>query len=143
MAAPTAWPTVAVVCAAALNSIKGEANAINRRRHWDSPLDASLYGNNPQLKWWNDLVTNSGGVTFLSNSASVILAAVQEGFGIAMLPTFYNHLFPDLVMLSIDTSCQVDLWMVTHESTNRSAKVRAVTNFLKARFARDRARWFS
>lgn len=40
-----AWPTVAVVCAAALNSIKGEANTINRRRSWASPLDASLYGN--------------------------------------------------------------------------------------------------
>ncbi|CAB4875766.1 unannotated protein [freshwater metagenome] len=41
-----AWPTVAVVCAAALNSIKGEANSINSRRHWASPLDASLYANN-------------------------------------------------------------------------------------------------
>ncbi len=40
-----AWPTVAVVCAAALNSIKGEANVINRRRDWASPLDASLYAN--------------------------------------------------------------------------------------------------
>ena len=41
-----AWPSVAVVCAAAINAIKGEANIVNRRRHWDSPLDASLYANN-------------------------------------------------------------------------------------------------
>ena len=41
-----AWPSVAVVCAAAINSIKGEANTVNRRRHWDAPLDASLYANN-------------------------------------------------------------------------------------------------
>ncbi len=40
-----AWPTVAVVCAAAMNGIKGEANAINARRHWASPLDAALYAN--------------------------------------------------------------------------------------------------
>lgn len=40
-----AWPTVATVCAAAMNSIKGEANAVNRRRQWASPLDASLYAN--------------------------------------------------------------------------------------------------
>ncbi|NDD72693.1 MAG: hypothetical protein EBZ52_05930, partial [Actinobacteria bacterium] len=40
-----AWPTVATSCAAAMNSIKGEANAVNRRRHWASPLDASLYAN--------------------------------------------------------------------------------------------------
>jgi pepF/M3 family oligoendopeptidase len=40
-----AWPNVAVACAAAMNSIKGEANIVNRRRNWASPLDASLYGN--------------------------------------------------------------------------------------------------
>ncbi|MEY3111986.1 MAG: hypothetical protein RIT23_1117, partial [Actinomycetota bacterium] len=39
-----AWPTVAVACAAAMNSIKGEANIVNKRRNWKSPLDASLYG---------------------------------------------------------------------------------------------------
>ena len=41
----TAWPTVATPVAAAMNAIKGEANTINRRRHWNSPLDASLFGN--------------------------------------------------------------------------------------------------
>lgn len=40
-----AWPTVEVPVAAAMNAIKGEANAVNRRRHWDSPLDASLFAN--------------------------------------------------------------------------------------------------
>jgi len=40
-----AWPQVAVPCAAAMNAIKGDANAVNRRRHWDSPLDASLFAN--------------------------------------------------------------------------------------------------
>ena len=41
----TAWPTVATPVAAAMNAIKGEANTINRRRHWESPLDASLFAN--------------------------------------------------------------------------------------------------
>jgi pepF/M3 family oligoendopeptidase len=40
------WPTVAPVCAAAMNSVKGEANILNRRRGWPSPLDASLFANN-------------------------------------------------------------------------------------------------
>jgi pepF/M3 family oligoendopeptidase len=40
-----AWPTIGTPIAAALNAIKGEAIAINRRRHWESPLDASLYAN--------------------------------------------------------------------------------------------------
>ena len=40
-----AWPTIAPICAAALNAIKGEANVINARRHWASALDASLFAN--------------------------------------------------------------------------------------------------
>lgn len=40
-----AWPTVATPVGAAMNAIKGEANTVNRRRHWDSPLDASLFAN--------------------------------------------------------------------------------------------------
>jgi oligoendopeptidase F len=41
-----AWPTVAVVCASALNAVKGEANIVNRRRGWNSPIEASLFANN-------------------------------------------------------------------------------------------------
>ena len=48
-----AWPTIAVACAAAMNSIKGEANVINRRRKWKQPLDASLYSNNVSLETFN------------------------------------------------------------------------------------------
>ena len=40
-----AWPTVEVPVAAAMNAIKGEANTVNRRRHWHSPLEASLFAN--------------------------------------------------------------------------------------------------
>jgi oligoendopeptidase F len=40
-----AWPTIEVPVAAAMNAIKGEAGALNRRRHWPSPLDASLFAN--------------------------------------------------------------------------------------------------
>jgi oligoendopeptidase F len=40
------WPTVAVPVAAAMNAIKGDADIVNRRRGWASPLDASLFANN-------------------------------------------------------------------------------------------------
>ncbi|HZP82170.1 MAG TPA: M3 family oligoendopeptidase, partial [Chthonomonadaceae bacterium] len=41
-----AWQKAAVPIAAALNSIKGETNLLARRRRWDSPLDAALFGSN-------------------------------------------------------------------------------------------------
>ena len=37
------WKRVAVPLAAALNSIKGEVNALVKRRNWASPLEASLF----------------------------------------------------------------------------------------------------
>jgi oligoendopeptidase F len=40
-----AWPGIEVPVAAAMNAIKGEAIALNRRRNWSSPVDASLYAN--------------------------------------------------------------------------------------------------
>jgi pepF/M3 family oligoendopeptidase len=40
-----AWRDVAVVCAAAMNAIKGEAVVVDRRRRWESPVDASLFAN--------------------------------------------------------------------------------------------------
>lgn len=40
-----AWPTIELPVASAMNAIKGEANSVNARRSWDSPLEASLFAN--------------------------------------------------------------------------------------------------
>ena len=40
-----AWDANALPIASALNSIKGQANTLNRRRGWTSPLDAALFDN--------------------------------------------------------------------------------------------------
>lgn len=39
------WEKAALPLAAALNSIKGEVNLLSQRRGWESPLEASLFGN--------------------------------------------------------------------------------------------------
>ncbi len=40
-----AWERAALPIAAALNSIKGQVLTLSRRRHWTTPLDASLFDN--------------------------------------------------------------------------------------------------
>lgn len=40
-----AWAAAAVPLAAALNGVKGEANALNARRRWDSGVDLALFRN--------------------------------------------------------------------------------------------------
>ncbi|MCB0983556.1 MAG: M3 family oligoendopeptidase [Ilumatobacter sp.] len=39
------WPPVLPLCAAALNGVKGEAAAVNRRRGWPTALDPALFAN--------------------------------------------------------------------------------------------------
>lgn len=50
-----AWPTIEVPVAAAMNAIKGEANTLNRRRNWPSPLDASLFANSVSRKTFDSM----------------------------------------------------------------------------------------
>lgn len=42
----TAWPTVEIPLAAAMNSIKGETILLNERRGWTSPLEPALFVSN-------------------------------------------------------------------------------------------------
>jgi pepF/M3 family oligoendopeptidase len=51
------WKRVALPLAAALNSIKGEVNALARRRDWGSPLVASLLDNNIDQQTLNAMFT--------------------------------------------------------------------------------------
>ena len=57
-----AWPKAAAVAAAAMNGVKGEANIVNARRGWASPLDASLFANSvsrPTFDAMQQAVTDS------------------------------------------------------------------------------------
>jgi DNA-binding transcriptional LysR family regulator len=105
-------------------------------------LTVALYKTTAHLKWWNERVEVSGQPTFLTNSPNLYLAAIREGFGIGMLPTFYWLFAPDLIALSLQPDCQADVWLGFHEASKQNARVRAVTDFLKSRFSQDRFRWF-
>lgn len=106
-------------------------------------VDLHIYRTDAHLAWWTNITRSAGRRVFSSNSTGLFLAAIQEGFGIGMAPTFYKFVAPDLVTLSVIPECLTELWLCWHEATKTRAKVRAVTGFLKARFLRDRARWFS
>lgn len=93
------------------------------------------------FNWWQGIVDAGNRATFRTNSANFAVAATHAGFGIALGPSFYRQTAFDLVRLDIDLPFKTELWMVTHEQTNRSARVRAVGDFLKARFVQDRLWW--
>lgn len=101
----------------------------------------AIHHTDPLFGWWQTVVDANGGGVFRTNSANVANAAIRAGFGIALGPNFYRQAALDFVRLKVDPPFNAILWLVTHEETNRSARVRAVVDFLKARFAQDRQWW--
>lgn len=101
----------------------------------------SVYDTDPQLKWWTDITRDAEHVPFLSNSTSLYLTAIRSGIGIGLMAHFYRIAAPELVTLSIVPTCKTSLWLVSHQETNKGAKVRTLIDFLKDQLTRVRGSW--
>lgn len=101
----------------------------------------SIYETDPQLRWWTNLTRSAPHVPFFSNSTNLYVVAARSGIGIAMLADFYQFAAPDLVKLSLVPRCKTTLWLVSHEETNKGAKVRMLIEFLKEKLVEARGTW--
>ena len=63
--------------------------------------------------------------------------------GIGLLPLYTEEVVPEFVRLRIDLECESEIWLVSHEETNRSARIRVVIDHLAQLFEEDRTCWFS
>ena len=63
--------------------------------------------------------------------------------GIGLLPLYVEELDARFVRLPVDPKCNADIWLVSHEETNKGARIRAVIDHIALLFEQDRARWFS
>ncbi len=81
-----------------------------------------------------------GSVVFRSTSLLAQLAAIRAGLGLGMASDFIAREYPELVRVLPDTVHRLSLWMVTHPGLRRSARIRAVYDFLVERFESERAR---
>ncbi|MCR8923530.1 LysR family transcriptional regulator [Dasania sp. GY-MA-18] len=92
------------------------------------------------MRWMNDTLAAEQ-ITMRVSDFTGFVPAIRSGFGIAPLNCWQaygdNSLRP---MLSPPPEWQFDLWLTTHGDMHRSAKVQAFTQFLKQRFAEDKAR---
>ena len=77
-----------------------------------------------------------------TNSSAVVVQAVKHGIGIAALPTAILAVEPDLVMLELPPMAPAKLWMVHHREAARSARVRAVADWLRAIFDARARPWY-
>jgi DNA-binding transcriptional LysR family regulator len=100
------------------------------------------YLGQPAMQAWTD-ITRVGRVAYLAHSTAAFLSAVRAGIGLAPFPLYHRHTAPDLIQLPPSLDLALDVWLVSHEETNRSRKVRTLLAQLRDWFDRDRAEWFA
>ena len=113
------------------------------------PLASALYGTDgtapetaPWIAWeegggppdvarWVEQQVAPERIVYRSNSMLHLLAACRAGVGVALLPCFLADPEPALERLAPpDTALTTELWLLTHPDLRRSARVRALLDFL-------------
>jgi DNA-binding transcriptional LysR family regulator len=92
---------------------------------------------------WRTLMEGHSGVVFRTDSATAYYHAVRDGMGIGLFPTYNRMITPELAQIGIPIDAALPIWLVSHEDTNRNARVRTVLDYLYRAFERDRRDWFS
>jgi len=77
---------------------------------------------------------------FRSTGLLTQLEAVRCGWGIGFSSAFIARGFSELERVVQEVEHNVGIWLVTHPGLRRSARIRAVYDFLSERFEADRAR---
>ena len=70
------------------------------------------------------------------------MEAVKEAWGISVFPSFSTK-SANLVQAPIDLGITRDIWLVSHEETNKGARIRAVIDYIREKFREDEREWFS
>jgi len=93
----------------------------------------------PQARWL-DAHVPAERVVFRSNSNLVQIAATCSGLGIGLLSCFIADRDPELIRLlpAVETPSH-ELWLVTHADLRRSARIRAVYDYLAELITRQKA----
>jgi DNA-binding transcriptional LysR family regulator len=81
---------------------------------------------------WLDEHAQGATVVFRANSILMAAQAARGGWGVAILPTFVGDPESELVRLSPESLCPVNLWLAVHADLQRNARVRAVIDHLVA-----------
>lgn len=95
--------------------------------------DADESARAPYAKWMREALSDDQ-VVFRADEAQVQQAAVLSGLGLGFMSLEAARQYPALVQVAPPRAdWESRLWLVTHMDLHRSAKVQAITTFLKAR----------
>lgn len=78
-------------------------------------------------------------VVYRANSLKAQLAAIRAGYGLGGQAPFIASRHPELERVLPEQQLQIGIWLVSHPGLRRSARMRAVYDFLVERFRAERA----
>ncbi len=87
---------------------------------------------------WLESALGGAQIVYRANHLSAQLAAIRAGFGIGGQSAFIAERHADLVRVLPDTAVRLEIWLVTHPGLRRSARIRAVYDFLAERLVEAR-----
>lgn len=91
------------------------------------------------LGHWLESSLEGARVVYRANSLQAQLAAIRAGYGLGGQAPFIASRRPELERVLPELGLRMDIWLVTHPGLRRSARMRAVYDFLVERFAAERA----
>ncbi len=87
---------------------------------------------------WLERSMGPARIAYRANTLGAQLAAIRAGFGIGGQSCFIASRYPDLVRVLPEVEISLDLWLVTHPGLRRTARIRAVYDFLAERLVEAR-----
>ncbi|NDH61317.1 MAG: LysR family transcriptional regulator [Alphaproteobacteria bacterium] len=96
----------------------------------------------PIMKAWSEVVERSTSVVLRTNSSFAANEAVKVGYGLSVFPDYVAK-GSNIIRAPIDLNITRDVWLVSHEETNKGARIRTVIDYVRERFRQDEREWFS
>lgn len=96
----------------------------------------------PIMKAWSEVVERSATVVLRTNSSFAAIEAVKVGYGLSVFPDYVAKA-SNVIRVPIDLNITRDVWLVSHEETNKGARIRTVIDYVRERFRQDEREWFS
>jgi DNA-binding transcriptional LysR family regulator len=87
-----------------------------------------------QLGHWLEKSLGSARIVYRANSIQAQISAIRAGYGIGAQAAFIAGRRPELEHVLPDRTVLLEIWLVTHPGLRRSARMRAVYDFLLERF---------
>ena len=106
-------------------------------------IDLMAYQESRSLAEWHEITAGHPRIVMRTSTSTAYYKAVKSGYGFGLFPRYNRIITPELVPLMIPFEGSLEIWLVSHEETNKAARVREVLNRLSEMFERDRAEWFS